>query len=103
MKLRAPSDCASICHDGQIFVVEADGSIDVPEAMAASLAAHGFTPWDKTAHMPEPSEAEEDGAVDVDALKRGELFRLLRAYGVRASPSDTNAKLRALAREAMEE
>ncbi len=103
MKLRAPADCASICHDGQIFIVEDDGSIEVSDAIAATLAAHGFTPWEKGTRMPEPQEVEVSETVDVDSLNRAQLFSYLKAHGVRASRNDTNAKLRALARAVAQE
>lgn len=103
MKLRAPADCASICHDGQIFIVEDDGSIEVSDAIAATLAAHGFTPWEKGASMPEPQEVEASDAVDIDSLNRAELFSYLKAHGVHGTRNATNAKLRALARAVAEE
>ncbi len=100
MKLRAPEGCASICHEGQIFVVEADGSIEVKAAMAAVLVAHGFVPCDGAAGMPTESGGAEE--VDIDALNRAGLFAFLRANGICASRRDTNATLRAAARKALQ-
>lgn len=99
MKLRAPEGCASICHEGQIFIVEADGSIEVKTAMAAALAAHGFVPWDGAANMSAESGGAEE--VDIEALNRAGLFAFLRANGIRAVPRDTNETLRAAAREVL--
>jgi hypothetical protein len=99
MKLRAPQGCASICHDGRIFVVADDGSIDVPKAVVTALAAHGFTPCaDDAAASEETEEAEPPAPVNISTLTRAELFAFLREYGAQASRRDTNVKLRAAAR-----
>jgi hypothetical protein len=45
MKLRAPDGCTSVSHDGRSYCVEADGSLEVEESVAAALTAHGFAPW----------------------------------------------------------
>ena len=100
MKLRAPEGCASICHDGRIFIVEADGSIEVKKEMVAPLAAHGFVPWSADARLPDESKGTEE--VDIEALDRAGLFAFLRANGIRASRRDTNAILRAAARKALQ-
>lgn len=102
MKLRAPSGCASICHDGRIFVVADDGSVDVPKAMASALAAHGFTPWAEDDAVPVAADETGAASVDIDALTRAELFALLRDRGVKASRRDTNVMLRAAVRAALE-
>jgi hypothetical protein len=99
MKLRAPEGCASICHEGQIFVVEADGSIEVKKAMLAILAPHGFVPWDSATRAIEEQASPE--LVDIDALNRAGLFAFLRTNGIRASRRDTNEALRTIARSAL--
>jgi hypothetical protein len=102
MKLRAPHGCASICHDGKIFIVEADGGIEVSKAMAAPLAAHGFTPWEEKSEGASP-ELAAGTADDIDALNRRELFAFLRERGVRVRLPITNDALRAAARAALRE
>lgn len=99
MKLRAPAGCASICHDGQIIVVEADGTIDVTKTIAAALTAHGFVPCDEASRM--PAEAAATKEVDIDALKRNDLFAFLRARGIKVALPITNKALRAAARKAL--
>lgn len=101
MKLRAPQGCASIFHDGRIFVVADDGSIDVPKPVAASLAAHGFAPWGDDAAAAEPDETEPPKRINAATLTRAELFAFLRKHGVQASRRDTNVKLRAAVRAAL--
>lgn len=97
MKLRAPEGCASICHEGQIFIVEADGSIEVKKSIAAVLVAHGFSPWDGADAVPEQPVATT--SVDVEKFNRPRLFAFLRANGVRVRLPVTNAELRAAARK----
>jgi hypothetical protein len=107
MKLRAPQGCASICHDGRIFVVADDGSIDVPKAIAATLDAHGFTPWADADAVPdtggeiEAEDVEAPRRINVATLTRAELFAFLRERGASASRRDTNVKLRATARSVL--
>ena len=96
MKLRAPEGCASICHEGQIFVVEADGSIEVKKSIAVVLVAHGFLPWDAADAALEPPVATT--SVDVEKFNRPRLFAFLRANGVRVRLPVTNEELRAAAR-----
>ncbi len=48
MKLRAPEGCSSVSHCGRVLQVEADGSLDVEDDVAESLAAHGFASWQET-------------------------------------------------------
>lgn len=97
MKLRAPDGCASICHEGQIFIVEADGSIEVKTAMVAVLSAHGFLPWDGGENAPTQAAATDDA--DIESFNRPRLFAFLRAKGVRVRLPITNGELRAAARK----
>ncbi|MHB8885817.1 MAG: hypothetical protein ACYC5H_12220 [Methylovirgula sp.] len=99
MKLLAPAGCASICHDGQIIVVEADGTIEVTKAMAVALASHGFVPCDAAARQPQKPDACE--AIDIAALDRAGLFAFLRAHGQPGSRRDKNRALRAAARRVL--
>ncbi len=101
MKLRAPQGCASICHDGQIFVVADDGSIEVPKAVATALTAHGFAPWADDGAATDAGDVEAPPRIDVGMLTRAELFAFLREHGVSASRRDTNVKLRAAARSVL--
>lgn len=101
MKLRAPDGCASICHEGQIFIVEADGSIEVKTAMVAVLSAHGFLPWDAGENAPTQAAATDDA--DIESFNRPRLFAFLRAKGVRVRLPITNEQLRVAAREARQE
>lgn len=97
MKLRAPEGCASICHEGQIFVIEADGSIEVKKSIAAALVAHGFLPWDED--ETETKQPATTTNVDVEKFNRPRLFAFLRANGVRVRLPITNEELRAAARK----
>lgn len=102
MKLRAPEGCASICHEGRIFVIAADGTLDVNDEMVAVLAAHGFMPCDQALTHAAESPPSPDEKIDISALNRAGLFAFLKAHGIRASRRDTNEKLRAAARAALQ-
>ena len=99
MKLLAPAGCASICHDGQIIVVEVDGTIEVTESIATALIPHGFVPCEAAARERETPEA--GAAVDINALDRAGLFAFLRAHGRPGSRRAKNRALRAAARQVL--
>ena len=42
MKMQAPAGCRQVSHDGCIYRVSEDGSVEVPEAALAELEEHGF-------------------------------------------------------------
>jgi hypothetical protein len=43
-KLKAPEGATNCSHEGQMYEVDADGSVDVPDEAVAPLMCHGFTP-----------------------------------------------------------
>ena len=42
MKMKAPAGCRQVSHDGRVYRVSEDGSVEVPEAALAELEEHGF-------------------------------------------------------------
>ncbi len=44
-KLKAPENGAPVHWQGKIYPIRRDGSVEVPDAAAEALLAHGFTPW----------------------------------------------------------
>ncbi len=51
-KLKAPENGAPVQWRGKIYEVRRDGSIQVPDALAAALLAHGFAPWPESELRP---------------------------------------------------
>jgi hypothetical protein len=42
MKMKAPAGCRQVSHDGRVYRVSEDGSVEVPEAARVELEEHGF-------------------------------------------------------------
>lgn len=91
MLLKAPAGVTAVTVGG-LAVAVVDGLIDVPEAAATTLYAHGFKPWSKAedaaAAPPEPSR-----------MTRQEMLAFLEAKGVAVKRPIGNKALRALLRE----
>jgi hypothetical protein len=43
MKMQAPAGCRQVSHEGRLYRVSENGSVEVPEAARAELEEHGFT------------------------------------------------------------
>lgn len=41
-RMQAPEDCTSFSHDGEEYEIGDDGTVEVPDAIAAELTSHGF-------------------------------------------------------------
>jgi hypothetical protein len=88
--MRAPKGVAgAVAHRGRPLPIPNDGVVDCPDECVETLAAHGFSPIDATAH------AEAD---PLDRMSRVELFAFLKARGVRVGLPIRNDELRARAR-----
>ena len=81
-RLFAPAGATGYSHNGHSFEVDADGSVDVSDLVAADLRDHGFTPA-----APPPSEAV--------SVKRSDLLAALEKMGVAANPDMDADKLAA--------
>lgn len=46
MKLRVPTGCCAVSHEGKILEIAEDGSIEVKKSSVMSLISHGLTPLD---------------------------------------------------------
>jgi hypothetical protein len=105
MKLLRPAHCGAVSHGGRSIDIGLDGYVDVAEAVAFALLAHGFTPVFETGESTDSeqqkttSQAPED---DIGRLNRPALFALLKAKGISVSLPITNEDLRQLARQACE-
>ncbi len=88
MKLRAPEGCASVSHCGHVLRVEADGSLDVDDDVAESLAAHGFSPWRETKPR------------DMEAMTRDELIMQVMDLTLQTLRSTETEAIRARLRKA---
>jgi hypothetical protein len=41
-RMQAPEDATSFSHEGEEYEVGEDGTVEVPDAIAAALVPHGF-------------------------------------------------------------
>ena len=113
MKFRAPENCGGANVRGVEIIVGEDGGAEVPDHLAADLAAHGFSAWVEPAPVEkivvkevvkdeDPNEIPDENAIKdaFDGMNRGALFAWLKAAGFSVAPPINNADLRVKCREA---
>jgi len=100
VKLRVPTGCQSISYMGQERTFGLENTIDVDEAAADILLAHGFSPIVPGMPISELGGSELD---EIAKLNRRELFSVLRSRGVSVSLPITNEALREAVRGALKQ
>jgi hypothetical protein len=97
MKLRAPPHCSVVVHGGATLVVAPDGAIEVPEADAAHLLAHGIRPW----ASPQVPLAHRSDDRAIKAMSRAAVIAALTTMGRAVAPTTRTAELRRTLRRAL--
>lgn len=98
LKLQAPLGCVAVSFRGASIPIDRDGAVDVDDAAAAILLAHGFL---KVSASCSVEAARGDELIDIASLNRGGLFAFLRSKGIAVRLPITNEELRAAARRAV--
>jgi hypothetical protein len=97
MRLRVPPGCGAASHGGFAVDIGADGCVEVEEAAARALRAHGFAACEaELDDMPSSPDIAQP-VHDIGRLNRRGLFAFLKAKGVSVSLPITNDELRVLA------
>lgn len=102
IKLKAPAGGGNVSYGGEEYRA-VQGWVEVPEAAAAELEAHGYLAADQVNAESADDDEHAEPVIDPAKMNRNALFAFLKGKGIAVPLPVTNERLREIATEALAE